>query len=80
MIHHMRTATVRDLRTSFPKVEAWLAEEEEVVITKGGKPVARLLAPVVPKAPDFAKRFGGASPKLRPGKGAVDLFIEERGK
>jgi antitoxin (DNA-binding transcriptional repressor) of toxin-antitoxin stability system len=80
MIHSMKTATVRDLRTSFPKVEAWLAEDGEVMITKGGKPVARLLAPLAPKTPDFAKRFGGGCPKPRQRKGAVDLLIEERGE
>jgi antitoxin (DNA-binding transcriptional repressor) of toxin-antitoxin stability system len=38
----MKTATVRDLRYDFPKIEAWLAGGEEVVITKHAKPVARM--------------------------------------
>jgi antitoxin (DNA-binding transcriptional repressor) of toxin-antitoxin stability system len=39
----MKKATVRDLRYDFPKVEAWMAAGEEIVITKRGKPVARLV-------------------------------------
>ena len=39
----MKKATVRDLRYDFPKVEAWLATGEEIVVTKRGKPVARLM-------------------------------------
>ena len=39
----MKKATVRDLRYDFPKVEAWIAAGEEIVITKRGKPVARLV-------------------------------------
>ncbi|MFA7233435.1 MAG: hypothetical protein WC076_04915 [Terrimicrobiaceae bacterium] len=38
----MKTATVRDLRYDFPKIEAWLAGGEEIVITKHARPVARL--------------------------------------
>ena len=57
----MKTATVRDLRYSFPKIEAWLESGEEVLITKHAKPVARLVpgggeAPRPPKLPDFEAR------------------------
>ncbi|HEX8310355.1 MAG TPA: type II toxin-antitoxin system prevent-host-death family antitoxin [Chthoniobacteraceae bacterium] len=41
----MQTLTVRDLRYDFAKVEAWLADGEEIEITKHGKPVARLSPP-----------------------------------
>lgn len=40
---HMKTATIRELRTSFPKLEAWLRNGEQVEITKHGEPVARLV-------------------------------------
>lgn len=40
----MKTATVRDLRYDFPKIEAWLAGGEEILITKHAKPVARISA------------------------------------
>ena len=57
----MKKATVRDLRYDFPKVEAWIAAGEEIVITKRGKPVARLVRdkPAVwkhPAMPDYRAR------------------------
>ncbi len=55
----MKTATVRELRTAFPRVEAWLAEGESVLITKAGKPVAQLVQPPGRESsPDFAARYG----------------------
>ena len=59
----MKTATIRDLRYDFPKIEAWLEGGEEVLITKHSKPVARLSsatsAPVLPlpALPDFQARI-----------------------
>jgi prevent-host-death family protein len=41
----MKTLTVRDLRYDFGKVEAWLADGQEIEITKHGKPVARISPP-----------------------------------
>jgi antitoxin (DNA-binding transcriptional repressor) of toxin-antitoxin stability system len=55
----MKTATVRDLRYDFPKIEAWLAGGEEILITKHAKPIARLSAatePPLPPLPDFEAR------------------------
>jgi len=58
----MKTATVRDLRNSFPTVARWIEEGESVVITRSGKPFAQL-APVPPEAvpsrvmPDFLARL-----------------------
>ncbi len=49
----MQTLTVRDLRYDFRKVEAWLAEGQEIEITKHGKPVARLCPPNAGKSPRF---------------------------
>lgn len=40
----MKTATVRDLRYDFPRIEAWVQAGEEVLITKHAKPVAKLSA------------------------------------
>lgn len=57
----MKTATVRDLRNDFAKLEGWLKEGEEVRIEKRGKPVA-LLTPFregreqTLVMPDFAAR------------------------
>ena len=52
----MQTLTVRDLRYDFAKVEAWLADGQEIEITKHGKPVALLSPP----------RPGGGTPKFDP--------------
>ncbi|MCC5840440.1 MAG: prevent-host-death protein [Opitutales bacterium] len=38
----MKTATVRDLRNNFAKLETWLAAGEKVEIRRRGKPVATL--------------------------------------
>lgn len=49
----MQTLTVRDLRYDFGKVEAWLADGQEIEITKHGKPVARLSPPRSGSGPKF---------------------------
>lgn len=59
----MKTATVRDLRYDFPKIEAWLAGGEEILITKHARPIARLCAAngdaegPLPPLPDFRARL-----------------------
>lgn len=42
----MKTATVRELRNNYNKLLDWVAEGEEVVITKRGESVARLVPEV----------------------------------
>jgi prevent-host-death family protein len=39
----MATFTIRDLRQRWPVIEKAVAEAEEVVITRDGKPVAKLM-------------------------------------
>lgn len=39
----MRSISVREMRAALPKLEEFLAEEGEVLVTRHGKPVARLL-------------------------------------
>jgi antitoxin (DNA-binding transcriptional repressor) of toxin-antitoxin stability system len=75
----MKTASVRQLRTNFPQLEIWLSEGERVLITKRKKVVAELSPPTSNKKPDFARRFAPRPSKVRPGKSAVDLLLEERG-
>jgi antitoxin (DNA-binding transcriptional repressor) of toxin-antitoxin stability system len=56
----MKTATLRDLRNNFAKLEAWLAEGEEIEILRKGHPVAVLSAAKdasAPQWPDFAARL-----------------------
>ena len=57
----MKTATVRELRNDFSKLEAWLGEGEHICIEKRGQPIAMLTpvdAATVKKVtmPDFAAR------------------------
>lgn len=62
----MSTVSIRDLRTSFPKVEALLNAGEEVWISKRGKPFARIVLDTPPvEKPDFKARFGPGS-KIQP--------------
>lgn len=58
----MKTATIRDLRYDFAKLEGWLRSGEEIQITKHNKPVATLLKakPVkktLPPQPDYEARL-----------------------
>lgn len=46
----MRTATVRDLRNHYTSLLAWIGAGEEILITRRGKPVARLI-PEKPSQP-----------------------------
>lgn len=39
----MKTITVRDLRQRWPRAEALLQVEKELVVTRDGRPVARLV-------------------------------------
>lgn len=39
----MKTATVRDLRNHYSKLLEWLGTGEEILITKRGKSIARLI-------------------------------------
>lgn len=41
--YHMRTATVRELRNEFSRIEAWVHEGETVNISKRGKVIATLV-------------------------------------
>ena len=59
-MYHMKTATIRDLRYNFPRVEAWLSSGEEIELTKRGHVLGRIIPPSAkvpkPKMPDFAAR------------------------
>jgi antitoxin (DNA-binding transcriptional repressor) of toxin-antitoxin stability system len=39
----MISMTIRDIRQRWPEAEKALAEEDEIVITRDGKPVAKLI-------------------------------------
>ena len=80
----MKTATVRDLRVAFPRIEAMLADGEEIAITKHRRVVAVLRPPQpAPGQPDFRRRFGAQekSPPAGPrDRSVVTRLLEERGE
>jgi antitoxin (DNA-binding transcriptional repressor) of toxin-antitoxin stability system len=45
----MKTITIRDLRQRWPEAEAALQVEDEILITRDSKPVAKLVRFVPPK-------------------------------
>jgi antitoxin (DNA-binding transcriptional repressor) of toxin-antitoxin stability system len=80
----MKTATIRDLRNSFPTVAQWIEEGECVEITRSGKPFARLepigssgAAPVV--MPDFLARLREHFPNEKPGRSLSSVVDYDRG-
>lgn len=77
----MKTATVRELRTEFPRLEALLGEGESIAITKHKRVVAKLVPADRADAPDFRARFGGASPAAGPREASVvALLMADRGE
>lgn len=45
----MKTITIRDLRQRWPEAEKALQTEDELIITRDGKPVAKLVRLVGPR-------------------------------
>jgi antitoxin (DNA-binding transcriptional repressor) of toxin-antitoxin stability system len=59
-MHHMKRASVRDLRYNFPAVERMLRQGETIEITKRKRVIGTLSAVVPeakPKMPDFMARL-----------------------
>lgn len=79
----MKTATIRDLRNSFPTVARWIEEGECVEITRSGKPFAHL-APIPPplsaseKMPDFLARMQACFPDEKPTSSIIDYDRSDR--
>lgn len=77
----MKTATIRELRSHFPRLEALLFEGESIAITRRKRVVATLSPAGDSARPDFRARFGGAVPsggQLE--RSAVTLLSKERGE
>jgi len=55
----MKTVTVRDLRQRWPETERALQVEQEILITRDSKPVAKLVRLVEPEKP--RRRFDAAA-------------------
>jgi prevent-host-death family protein len=59
----MKTMTIRDVRQKWPEAERALEVEREIIITRDGKPVARLL-PVEDRVA-ATKRFDPMENRIR---------------
>jgi antitoxin (DNA-binding transcriptional repressor) of toxin-antitoxin stability system len=82
-MHHMKTASVRDLRYDFKKIERLLHQGEEVQITKRRRVIARLVPETTEAArvlPDFQARLRSIyGDKILAVSGA-DLISSDRGR
>ena len=81
----MRTATIRDLRTRFPRVRQMLAEEGEVVVTERGRPVIVMRpyerrATSRPKPIDYLSRLRARMPRALTRAQRLSLNEAERGE
>jgi len=47
---YMKTATVRDLRNNYLQLMEWLAAGEQILITRRGRPIARLTPESTPES------------------------------
>jgi len=77
----MKTASVRDLRFSFGRIEQILRDGEEVQITKRRQVVARLLpatASTTPEMPDFMARIRSIYGDERLNISGATLISEDR--
>jgi antitoxin (DNA-binding transcriptional repressor) of toxin-antitoxin stability system len=63
-MYHIKTATIRDLRYNFKRVERLLAEGEAIQITKRKRVVANLLPPEPPPGPPQMPDFLGRMRKI----------------
>lgn len=67
----MRSLTIREVRAALARLELLLAKEGEIVVTRHGKPVARLLpvkqARLMPSHADLR----AAMPRLKTGSEAL---------
>ena len=85
MIHAMKTATIRDLRTRFPKVRRLLEQEGRLIVTDRGRPVI-LLQPYEEKSKragtsiDYYARLRRSMPKALGAAARRTLDEDDRGE
>lgn len=75
----MKTMTIRQIRQEWPEAERQLAVEKEILITRDGKPVARLLP--VEEVVVAKKRFDPEENRRKVeavfGKGVTSKWVDE---
>jgi len=81
----MMTATVRDLRTRFPRIKELVAQEGEVLVTDHGRPLL-VLRPYVasatkkPVALDYWDRLKRRQPRVLSARARRALAEADRGE
>ena len=82
-MYHMNTASIRDLRYGFKKIERLLRQGQEIQITKRRRIIARLIperAEQTIELPDFLKRLRATyGDKILPVTGA-EIIGEDRSR
>jgi antitoxin (DNA-binding transcriptional repressor) of toxin-antitoxin stability system len=81
MMHHMKQASVRDLRYNFPAVERMLRQGETIEITKRKRVIGTLtpaMPPAKPKLPDFMARLKSIYGNRKLKVSAAQRIAEER--
>jgi antitoxin (DNA-binding transcriptional repressor) of toxin-antitoxin stability system len=81
----MATASIRDLRTSFPRLKALLARDGEVIVTDRGKPAFVLRPYTAPpkasaKGVDYFERLTQRQPRPLSDAAARALDEADRGE
>ena len=77
----IKTVTVRELRTSFPKIESMLLAGQQIAITKRGRIIALLVEPSKGKRSrklDWKRRIGAAATDDEPRTDVAGLLLRER--
>jgi antitoxin (DNA-binding transcriptional repressor) of toxin-antitoxin stability system len=82
-MYHMKTASVRDLRYAFKKIERLLNQGEEVQITKRRRVIARLVPETMEAAkesPDFMARLRSIYGDKVLAVSGAELLSSDRGR
>lgn len=80
-MYHMKTASVRDLRYEFKKIERLLRQGEEVQITKRRQVIARLVPETLQhpvELPNFLRRLRATYGEKMLALSGADLLAEDR--
>ena len=73
----MKTVTVRDLRQRWPEAEKALQSEEEILITRDSKPVAKLVRYVEPTRRKRFDPIAHAKWQRKTGGGKMTRWVEQ---
>lgn len=80
----MKSTTVRELRNNYSKVLGWVAQGEEVVVTRRGKVVAKVVPPARPETKmDWTQSAALARPawaKTLTAKKSASVLADSQGK